>query len=162
MQTRCGISLKQKGYTYGAQTYIWSVYGITCHSQRYPWYISKHWPEYIPGISLVYAKKQKLRLINGVKIPDAYTGISWDKSQVGLSRVSRYKLDYGRVSFFQMAARALVRRLTARAKVFSQHNGPARPPPGCQCPAAHHTGPSPGIHGHGPCLTPGLRVSEPP
>ena len=60
------------GYTYGAQTWIWYIHGITCDNQRYPWYISKHW--YIPGISLVYAKTRKL--INRVKIPDAHASTS--------------------------------------------------------------------------------------
>ena len=71
MQTRCGISLKQKGYTYWAQTYICYIHGITCDNQRYPWYIPKHW--YIPGISLLYAKTRKL--INRVKIPDVINSV---------------------------------------------------------------------------------------
>ena len=60
--------IRLKRYTYGVQTScIWFIHGSACDSQRYLWYISKHW--YIPGISLLYAKTRKL--INWYQIPDA-------------------------------------------------------------------------------------------
>ena len=59
------IPKTEKIYLWSAAI-VWFIHGIACDNQIYPWYISKHW--YIPGISLVYAKTQKL--INGYQIPD--------------------------------------------------------------------------------------------
>ena len=66
--SRYVISQKLKRFSYGVLTCIWFIHGTAFDYQIYPWYISKHW--YIPGISLVYAKTQKLRLINRYQIPD--------------------------------------------------------------------------------------------
>ena len=51
------------------QKHIWYVQGITCHNQRYPWYILRHW--YIVwNCPLLYAQTQKL--IIWVRIPGGY------------------------------------------------------------------------------------------
>ena len=56
----------------GRKHHVFGIDGLTCcgenQLERYPQYILKHW--YVPGISVVYAKTQKL--VNWVKIPNVF------------------------------------------------------------------------------------------
>ena len=90
----------------------WDIPGYPCDSlgsaqtRRYP-YLSQHIPSYTElyhrGISRDIPVQESYPCIsqNNFSIPTD-TGISRDRSQVGLSRKSRYVSGFGRMSFFQM------------------------------------------------------------